>query len=134
MNDNTELWQAMLLRLKHSLQTLAMPPDIQLGLLPDFVCKPDELALTFDHWYQCVLSNDDRTLSRQQKLALEALDKHLDIMTGKEHLWTEEAVKSLPEWEQIRRLARETLESFNWEVTVPPSYSFEYVPGRNDDA
>jgi hypothetical protein len=113
MNDNTELWQAMLLRLKHSLQTLAMPPDIQLGLLPDFVCKADEIALTFNHWYQCVLGNDNRTLSRQQELALEAIDKQLDTMTGKEQLWTEEAVKSLPEWEQIRIVAREALETFN---------------------
>jgi hypothetical protein len=134
MSYNNELWQAMLLRLKHSLQTLAMPPDVQLGLLPDFVSKADELALTFDHWHLCVLSNDEGSLSRQQKLALMAVDKHLDAMTGKEQFWTEEAVKSLPEWEQIRRLARETLELFNWEVTVPPSYSFEYVPGHMDDA
>jgi hypothetical protein len=32
-------------RLKHSLQLLAMPPEIQLRLLPSFVCKADELAL-----------------------------------------------------------------------------------------
>ena len=134
MNDNTELWQAMLIRLKHTLQTLAMQADIQLGSLPDFVCKADELALTFDHWYQCVLSNDDGTLSRQQRSALEAIDKQLGTMTARGGVWTEEAVKNLPEWEEIRRLATEALESLNWEVTMPPSYSFEYVPGRTDDA
>ena len=44
-------------RLKHSLQLLASQPAIQLGLLPDFVCKADELALEFDPWYVVVLRN-----------------------------------------------------------------------------
>ncbi len=42
------MFDRMMLRLKHSLQALAMPAEVQLTLFPDFVCKADELALDFD--------------------------------------------------------------------------------------
>jgi hypothetical protein len=35
-------------RLMLSVQALAQPAEVQLSLLPDFVCKADELALDFD--------------------------------------------------------------------------------------
>ena len=41
--DWVQMW------LKHSLQALAMPAEIQLGLFPDWVCKADELALDFNN-------------------------------------------------------------------------------------
>ena len=49
MRDDIENWDALLMRLKHSLRALAMPADTQLELFPDFVCKVEELALGFDH-------------------------------------------------------------------------------------
>jgi hypothetical protein len=42
-------------RLKHSIQLLASPAEFQLKMLPDFVCKADELALDFDLWREAVL-------------------------------------------------------------------------------
>jgi len=44
-------------RLKHSVQLLACPPEIQLKMLPRFVGKADELALDFDLWREVVLNN-----------------------------------------------------------------------------
>ena len=46
---------AILERLKQSVQLLACPPEIQLKMLPRFVCKADELALDFDLWREVVL-------------------------------------------------------------------------------
>jgi len=40
-----------ILPLKEAVRLLALPASEQLALLPDFVCKPDELALTFDQWF-----------------------------------------------------------------------------------
>jgi hypothetical protein len=42
-------------RLKHSLQLLASQADIQLGKLPDFGHKPDELFLSYSNWRMALL-------------------------------------------------------------------------------
>ncbi len=64
----------MMTRLQHSLQALAVPADVQLGLFPDFVCKVDELALDFDNWRLCVVDNSRVCLTDQQKTLLATLD------------------------------------------------------------
>jgi hypothetical protein len=55
--------ERVIARLQHLLQALAMPPDVQLALLPDFVCKADELAMDFGEMYMVVRGNfpDDFT-------------------------------------------------------------------------
>ena len=68
-----ETWQNVMKRMMHQLQALAMPAEIQLGLLPDFVCKGDDLADSYAHWCLCLLSNDYGRLTEQQRLALTCL-------------------------------------------------------------
>ena len=75
-------------RLKHSIQLLACPPAIQLKLLPDFVCKADELALDFDLWREIVLGNFGSELSTDQISGIESIDHALSDLNnmGAEHL------------------------------------------------
>lgn len=116
-----ETWQLTLKRLKHQLQALAVPAKVQLGLLPDFVCKADELALDFGHWCLCLLSNDNGRLTASQRAALVEIDNLFDKMTAKNEpaLWTDDALGSRPEWEIIRQKAKRALALFAWPVDKP---------------
>jgi hypothetical protein len=115
-------------RLKHSIQLLALSPQIQLKLLPDFVCKPDELALEFDHWSEVVLRNFSSSLSSEQMCCIESIRRSFSDLTrmGPEH-WTEYAVRKSEEWKRLRTLSAAALESFGWAREVPPSHADEYV-------
>ena len=62
-------------RLKHSIQLLACPPEVQLNLLPSFVCKVDELALDFDHWQRVALSNFRSELTADQLSCLDVISR-----------------------------------------------------------
>jgi hypothetical protein len=116
------------LRLKHSLQALSMPADVQLGLFPDFVSKADELALDFDNFYQVVVTND-LVLTGKQRDTLARIDVRLDAMSDKEksELWTPEGLKERTEWREIRELASNALSEFGWAVERPPSYAHEFA-------
>jgi hypothetical protein len=133
MRSDIDNWDALLLRLKHALQALATSADSQLDLFPEFVCKVDELALNFDHWNRCVLSNDESALTNEQKSLLSQLDCILTEMSnrGNQSLWTETALRDNAEWESVRDMAKATLASFTWSVECPPSYKHEYVSGES---
>jgi hypothetical protein len=120
--------EAVLERLKHSVQLLALPPEAQLALLPPFVCKGDELALEFDHWRKVVLHNYGKELSVDQGSAIAELDQKLDWLTvnGEQH-WGDEAVQTSPEWENVRRIAADVLKAFGWPAEGPPSHAHEYI-------
>jgi hypothetical protein len=122
MRIDREHWQSLLVMLQNSLQALAAPVDVQLSLLPDFVLKPDELALDFDDWYQTVFSNVQDELTQEQKSRLNSLNQVLEQMSNEanSHLWTEEALAKSAEWEQVREIAKATLESFGWNGNVRP--------------
>jgi hypothetical protein len=126
MDDDLEM--AILKRLKHSLQLLALPPEKQLDLLPPFVCKGDELALEFDHWREVTFRNYRGQLSVDQISALVELDEKLNWLTksGAQH-WTDEAVRTSSEWQDVRNLAAKALQAFSWPAETPPSYTHEYV-------
>lgn len=117
-------------RLRHSIQLLACQSEIQVGLLPDFVCKADELALDFDHWKDVVLSNFGADLTADQKSCIENIDRRLSALThlGPEH-WTEHAVRESQEWQRLRSVAIEALQSFGWPQQTPPSHADEYIGG-----
>ena len=115
-------------RLKHSIQLLACPAEIQLRMLPRFVCRADELALDFDLWKEIVLNNFRSELSTDQMCCMESIDRSLSELThmGPEN-WTEEAVRESDEWKRVRTLAASGLESFGWAREIPPSHAGEYV-------
>ena len=117
-------------RLKHSVQLLACPPEIQLKTLPRFVCKADELALDFELWREVVLDNFRSELSTDQMCCIESIDQGLSQLTrmGPE-CWTEEAVRKSEEWKLVRTLAADALDSFGWPLEIPPSHADEFVGG-----
>ena len=121
---------AILERLKHSLQLLACPPEIQLKMLPRCVCKADELALDFDLWREVVLNNFRSELSAYQMCCIESIDQSLSQLTrmGPE-CWTEEAVHQSEEWRRVRTLAADALDAFGWPLETPPSHADEFVGG-----
>src|ERR1700677_136029 len=115
-------------RLKHSIQLLACPPEVQLNLLPSFVCKADELALDFDNWREVALSNFRSELTDDQLSCLDAIDRSLSDLTRMEPKhWTEYAVRKSEEWKRLRTFSAAALESFGWAREVPPSHAGEYV-------
>jgi hypothetical protein len=125
-------------RLKHSIQLLACPAEVQLNLLPSFVCKADALALDFDQWRLVAVSNFRSELTASQLSCLEAIDGSFSELThmGSEH-WTDDSVRKSTEWQGIRALAAAALASFGWPKEAPPSHADEYVgaegPQGQDD-
>lgn len=111
--------------LRHSLQALALPADEQLALFPDFVCKADELALDLDNFYPAARLNVPDLFTQEQWDRVDVIDCMLGAMSGRENAerWTDDALRTSPEWETIRGLARTALEGLGWEVAVPPSFA-----------
>jgi hypothetical protein len=117
-------------RLKHSIQLLACSSEIQLKMLPQFVCKADELALDFDNWREVALGNFRSELTAHQLSCLDAIDSRFSELTrmGAE-IWSEDAVRESSEWKAVRTLAAAALESFGWLLETPPSHADEFVRG-----
>jgi hypothetical protein len=72
----------------------------------------DELAQELDDVLRAALAAPG-LLTAEQEARLRALDQQLDDMSGAERadLWTEPSVRTSPEWDEVRRLARLALES-----------------------
>jgi hypothetical protein len=56
-------------RLKHSLQLLVGEANIQLGELPDFCLRSDELFLSFNKWRMALVGNFQSEISLTNHLA-----------------------------------------------------------------
>lgn len=117
-------------QLERAVLALAQPPEVQLALFPDFVCKADELALDFeDGLYELVGHEDGITAG--QRAALDALDGLITGMSGERNasFWTEEALRSHPTWEAIRSAARAAAVAFGWELRPPGPSGAIYIRG-----
>jgi hypothetical protein len=110
-----------MLRLKEQLQALAMPFAIQHNLYEDFVAVEDELALDFDHWQQVIIGNFRDKLTTEQTDLLQHINRKFDEMSDRlpKEVWSCESLRSSPDWEEIRSLARRTLHAFRWRASVP---------------
>jgi hypothetical protein len=89
---------------------LASPAQTQINYLQHLGVAPlaDELALEFHDLYllvpQLVVQ---RVLTHQQRKAVDAVSRKLDDMSPCQdtRLWTEDALRSHPDWMEVRRLA-----------------------------
>lgn len=115
MSEN--LTELNLIQLRKALQQAVLPAEEQIARLKDF-CVADEVADDVGHWVGWVLQWPDATLTDDQRSRLVELDSLLDRMSGKQnaHLWTDEALQSRPEWDEVRRMARHALELFGWPI------------------
>ena len=124
----------LLERLKWSVLALAQPADIQESLFPDFVLVADELAL---NWEQAldVLNSEDASFTPHQKESIETLDGLILAISGSEHLefWIDDALRTFPEWEQIRFAAAAVARSFGWPIEPPPPSPDIYIGLPKDD-
>jgi hypothetical protein len=123
--DNEQLLD----NLKWSLQALALPADIQVTLFPSFVCIPDELALDFDHWNLCVVSNN--LLSTYLSEELLTLNTIFDEMKDPD-LWSLQALAQSEEWESVRRQAAHLLTLLGWEMGIPPVERAIYIQSKKE--
>jgi hypothetical protein len=123
----------MIERLVHALQALAAPAEEQLARCPAFVVKADELALDYADALLLITDCPQVSLTPEQQAALEAVDHLLDRMTGEknEALWTEAALHTAPEWQEVRCLAREGLLALGQPVDLPPPRNAVYIRGRS---
>ena len=103
----------MIERLVHTLQAFAAPADVQLARVPDFAARADELARDFADALLLASDCPQLRLTAGQRHALESLDAHLDAMSGAaaHGTWTDDAVRSAPEWAAARHLALAALEA-----------------------
>jgi hypothetical protein len=117
--------------LRGTVTRLAAEPDAQLAYLKhimrgiDAWPSLDELALEFDDEYERVRPDsgpEAETLSPAAVEALALLDARLDAMSGEAnaHLW-EPAALNGPEWTEVRRLAKSTLDALTIEGQDPPA-------------
>jgi hypothetical protein len=101
--------------LRTALTLLASSSEEQLDHLaalgiPDAV---DELALEFDDAAPLVPQLvAAKAITTEAEHAIHLLDQRLTSMSGREHsqLWTRSALKTAPQWTEIRALARRALD------------------------
>src|SRR5688572_29949129 len=97
--------------LVEAVQLVAAASEVQLAVLPDGVCKPDEIALTFD---DCFLLVPDLVasglVSAQAQGCLAGIDALFSRLTDiGPAMWSEATVRQRPEWSELRARAAEAL-------------------------
>lgn len=122
--------------LKHALRVAALPADQQIAKFPEGSPVSHWIAGDFFNWSGPLLRQENSAITDEQRSALSALDARLNEMSERherdKELWTEEGLRSRPEWKEVRRDARKTLESFQWPLDADDMLVTPYV-GRKPD-
>jgi hypothetical protein len=118
----SETHQLCLIQFKWALAALARPGSEQIKLFPEHVCKADELALDFDHWYGWTCKNIDYFTPLQLQLLMR-LNDYLSSMGGVDgaSLFCDEALLHRAEWQTVRVMAIDALNEFGWPNELPPT-------------
>jgi hypothetical protein len=111
-----------------SVRLLAADHETQIKQLPDFVHVPDEIALTY---HDCFLLapqiKEAGLITAEQFAKLAKLDKMLEDMSEDKRLWTLDALSAEEQWQQIRIVARDVLESFDATMQPPNLFWINYI-------
>ena len=112
--------------------TLAQSADVQISLFPDFVCVGDELVLNFDDAWRAFQSDNEKSLSNEQIAAIEKLNSRIDELSASDkNFWLEK--KSLyldSKWNELRELAKKSLDTFGWQLEIPGPSNAIYVDSK----
>src|SRR5262245_19050749 len=114
--DHTRL---SMIQLKNVVRVAALPAYRQVESFPDGVVVADEIALDFDSHCKWALEGYKApNLTAEQRSSLISLDALLSRMSDEhnEDLWTEDALRSLPEWDEVRDKAEKILDAFGWSI------------------
>lgn len=133
--DNAGRARWLLGELEEAIARLASPAEAQIAHLAELGSggSADELALEFDDVAEAALSQAP-LLSEEQRFAVRDLDRKLDEMSGADRatLWTEEALWSATEWDEVRRLGKRALtllrQSPRWAVHQRSSHRARVRP------
>ena len=120
-------------QLIESLKLVAADAETQIGLLPEWVHIPDEIALTFGESY--ILFDqviDAGLVDEKQAELIHHLDRKFEEMSGPVHheFWTLDAMRTHPKWEEFRELAAAALQKLGQELTTPNLGWITYVGGE----
>lgn len=120
-NNRENLTELNLTQLRIALQQATLPAEAQIARLKDW-CVADEVALDVSNWIGWAVQCPDAKLTDQQRSGLIELDSLLDRMSGPHnaHLWTDEALRSRPEWVEVRQMACSALTLFGWPIEASP--------------
>lgn len=100
--------------LRRAIQSLSNDADEQLAELRDLGCAVgvDELALQFhDQAVLAIQLNELGEIIDEELETVRRIDSLLDRMSGEvnAHLWTSDALRTSPQWAQVRGLAQQFL-------------------------
>ena len=114
--------------LKAGLQQAALPAERQLARLKGFDV-PFEVADDVSQQILWLLQSTDVKLTAEQRSSLIALDDFIKGMSGRCNacLWTDDALRSRPEWEEVRQQARTILGLFQWPMEASDDPGSEAV-------
>jgi hypothetical protein len=125
-NETRKEW---LRRLRTSLHLLAASAETQVAVLPEGVCKADEIAQLFDETYRLAKQLPDyETIVDDFRGALKRIDTALDEISS----WEESDLWHGKEWEKVRAMAREALHSVGVEPETPDLYWIKFSVEGDD--
>ncbi|MGD9723761.1 MAG: hypothetical protein AB7U76_21200 [Pirellulales bacterium] len=113
---DSELTGLNLKQLELAVRIAALPAAEQIARLKGWAVA-DEIALDFDNWCRWALEGAGAPeLTNEQRASLIALDHRFDQMSGEHNaeLWTDHALRSRPEWAEVRRDAQTILRQMGW--------------------
>ena len=116
MDEVNRQWNTSALR--SLLQALASAGEVALAREPEGSCRADELALDYDNFVHAFVGNFGAELSAQQRSSLLRVDQLFGAMSGADQpeLWTDDAVRRHPRWDEVRAAAQQALEALSWTV------------------
>ena len=117
-----------------SVRLLSLDAEEQLACLPDWVHRPDELALILrDATVLVPQLVEDAVLSDEQGQGVLKLDEMLAGLTDAA-LWTERGVRERQEWSKVRHAARDWLIRYGHAVRKPSLDWISYIEGDSNDS
>ena len=102
------------------LKLIALSPEKQIQILPDFVDVPDEIALAYDDIYLMIPQIvKEKVISIRIHKLLEDLNQLFNDMSGNTFFWSMEYFKNGESWKNIRQLASSILEKLDEANDIP---------------
>ena len=121
---NTEWRLRMVLR---DLQALAADPEVLIAAYPKGVPVADDLSNDLEN--RLLIAQDyvvkEGLVTQEMWDRIVRVDAKLEEMSNRYDmsLWTDDALRTRPEWVEVRRLAREALEAMGYDLEPPPPRS-----------